>query len=275
VAAKFGEGGVSGSPLAPDLKQLLDTAPPKHCDVAERIVNNTVSELTGYGRKLRQEDLVSLAAVASTVEAMACGTAEPSLFLSTQPTGWGKTAILVASVQAIVSDPTLAHVGCLIMVNTLDQIKVLTDRMALSEHQYAVRVGEDRPDMNNWGLTGLCKTKRAKAIAHRYAQILFTTQQKISKALMPHQNDFDRMPFFDYCGRASPEEIEGSKNLNSCSRKRQVKLWDEAYLPIDPITIGSDQIRAFRGGPGCLNRFSASISGVSAGVRLPSGMAVG
>ena len=30
-----------------------------------------------------------------------------------------------------------------------------------------------------------------------------------------------------------------------------------------------------RGGPGCLNRFSASISGVSAGVRLPSGMAVG
>jgi len=30
-----------------------------------------------------------------------------------------------------------------------------------------------------------------------------------------------------------------------------------------------------RGGPGCLSRFSASISGVSAGVRLPSGMAVG
>ena len=28
---------------------------------------------------------------------------------------------------------------------------------------------------------------------------------------------------------------------------------------------------AFRAGPGCLNSFSASISGVSAGVRLPSG----
>ena len=28
---------------------------------------------------------------------------------------------------------------------------------------------------------------------------------------------------------------------------------------------------AYRGGPGCLNRFSASISGASAGVRLPSG----
>jgi hypothetical protein len=29
------------------------------------------------------------------------------------------------------------------------------------------------------------------------------------------------------------------------------------------------------GGPGCLNRFSASISGASAGVRLPSGVAAG
>ena len=32
---------------------------------------------------------------------------------------------------------------------------------------------------------------------------------------------------------------------------------------------------AIRGGPGCLNRFSASISGASAGVRLPSGVAAG
>ena len=30
-----------------------------------------------------------------------------------------------------------------------------------------------------------------------------------------------------------------------------------------------------RGGLGCLNRFSASISGASAGVRLPSGAAAG
>jgi hypothetical protein len=29
------------------------------------------------------------------------------------------------------------------------------------------------------------------------------------------------------------------------------------------------------GGPGCLNRFSASISGASAGVRLPCGRAAG
>jgi hypothetical protein len=33
--------------------------------------------------------------------------------------------------------------------------------------------------------------------------------------------------------------------------------------------------RCLRAGPGCLNRISASISGASAGVRPPSGLAAG
>ena len=37
----------------------------------------------------------------------------------------------------------------------------------------------------------------------------------------------------------------------------------------------SSSLVAVRAGPGCLNRFSASISGASAGVRLPSGLAAG
>jgi hypothetical protein len=50
----------------------------------------------------------------------------------------------------------------------------------------------------------------------------------------------------------------------------------------DPPSVGSEDVNvrswhlannpaAVRDGPGCLNRFSASISGASAGVRLPSG----
>ena len=40
-------------------------------------------------------------------------------------------------------------------------------------------------------------------------------------------------------------------------------------------TIEAGAPTYFRAGPGCLNRFSASISGASAGVRLPSGLAAG
>jgi hypothetical protein len=42
-----------------------------------------------------------------------------------------------------------------------------------------------------------------------------------------------------------------------------------------PRTFAFISLPKDRGGPGCLNSFSASISGASAGVRLPSGVAAG
>lgn len=249
MATEQGEGGVNTSPLKPniggDLPNNQVNIARKPGDLAERIIANAVSELSSYGRHLRHQDLISLSAVAQTVEAMTLGTAHPKLYLSTQPTGWGKTTILVATVKAILDDPTLAHVGIVVMVNTLDQIDALIERMNLREQKYAVRAGKDEKDLNNKGLTGLCRTKGAKEIAHRYAPVLFTTQQKLSKALVPHQNDFEHMSFFDYCGAATPNEIEALKRKNSCGQKRQVRLWDEAYLPIDPVTIGLDEIARF------------------------------
>ena len=128
------------------------------------------------------------------------------------------------------------------MVNSRDQIDALIDRLALREDEYAVRVDKNETDWNERGLTGLCKTKKAKQIAHRFAKVLFTTQQKIAKRLVRHQGDFEKMPFFDYCGPASPDEIEILKKAPSCGQKRQVRLWDEAYLPIDPVVIGFDEI---------------------------------
>lgn len=246
MATELGEGIVSGSLLIPKLtNDLILTHTTQLGDLGKTIVSNAITEVAKYGRQLREEDFTSLAAVACVIEATVLGTAKPHLYLSTQPTGWGKTAILVAATLAILNDPTLGHIGIVVMVNTLDQIDALIARMGLRDHQYAVRVGDDEPDMNERGLTSLCKTMGAKKVAHRYAPVLFTTQQKITKALMPHQRDFERMPFFDYCGPASPDEIETLKRKKSCGQKRQVRLWDEAYLPIDPVIIGLDEIASF------------------------------
>ena len=41
------------------------------------------------------------------------------------------------------------------------------------------------------------------------------------------------------------------------------------------VVLASHKTSVSRGGPGCLNGFSASISGASARVRLPSGVAAG
>jgi hypothetical protein len=63
---------------------------------------------------------------------------------------------------------------------------------------------------------------------------MFTTQEKI-KYLLPFSATH---PFFDYCGPDWDDDT-------SCGRTRHVKLWDEAFIPIDPVVISLDQIDAF------------------------------
>jgi hypothetical protein len=247
-------------PAKPDESDGLPSRDDQHSlgDLAERIVDNVTRELGNYGRTLRDEDLNSIQPVAAIIEAMAQGRAAHRLYLSTQPTGWGKTAALVAAVRAILDDPELTHVGIVILVSTLEQIPALVARMKLKKEDFAVRVGAGETDLNEMGLTGLCRTNGAKKVAHHYAPVLFTTQQKIAKGLMLYKKDFNDMSFFDYCGRADPDEIEVLKKGKCCGPKRQVRLWDEAYLPIDPITIGFDDVSGFASRLDCLGHPKAA-----------------
>jgi hypothetical protein len=66
-------------------------------------------------------------------------------------------------------------------------------------------------------------------------------------------------------GDERPEEIDLLEDILSV--KNELSLRDN-----DP---DANYALKLRGGSGCLNRFSASISGASAGVRLPSGVAAG
>jgi hypothetical protein len=58
--------------------------------------------------------------------------------------------------------------------------------------------------------------------------------------------------------------------LNKTCAKLGIAFWD--YLGSRLAVPSQPEVR---GGPGCLNRFSASISGASTRVRLPSGVAAG
>jgi putative ABC transport system substrate-binding protein len=82
-----------------------------------------------------------------------------------------------------------------------------------------------------------------------------------------------------------PFHIKAVEQLKAIASSLSIELSFAAVRAPDQFGPGfSDIIRAQaqalyvvedRGGPGCLNRFSASISGASAGVRLPSGVAAG
>ena len=165
-----------------------------------------------YGHRPSPAHWKGLRAIAETVEAMASGTGGPKFYLSSLPTGMGKTTTLVESVRALVSNSRYATVGVVLFVNQLDQIRRLIGEMELSEEQYSVRTGVENVELNALGRSD-----------HGNAQVLFTTQQKLPH-LLRYQKNFPDIAFFKFHGMP-----------------RQVRIWDEAILPADPLTFTAKQ----------------------------------
>lgn len=194
--------------------------------LSDRIVADASAELRQWGHPLRSSDYAALEAIAKNVAGQAgvlpvkAGILPPRVFVSAQPTGWGKSTIICASVRQIVADPTLEHVGILVMISALPQIPILIERMKLQRHQFAVRTSN--VDLNNLGVGNDEKEK-----AHLSAQVLFIAQQKFPR-LVEHYKDFYKMDFLKYRGST-----------------RRVKLWDEAYLPMEGVTLTLSNIVEF------------------------------
>jgi hypothetical protein len=100
-----------------------------------------------------------------------------------------------------------------LFVNQLTQIPRLIEETGLSNDQFAVRTGVGNVELNSLGRSD-----------HPNAQVLFTTQQKLPH-LLRYQKNFSEILFFKY--RGSP---------------RQVRIWDEAILPAEPLTLNAKEI---------------------------------
>jgi hypothetical protein len=97
--------------------------------------------------------------------------------------------------------------------------------MELRKDQFAVRTGVGNVELNSLGRND-----------HANAQVLFTTQQKLPH-LLQYQKNFAEMPLFRY--RSKP---------------RQVRIWDEAILPAEPLTFTIPQVEEI------VSRLAAQIS---------------
>lgn len=152
----------------------------------------------------------ALADLARTLEEMANGTAAPKFFLSSLDPGVGKTKTITHFVDCLLSGIVYQHVGVLICVARLSEIDSLVHAMAIPEDFLAVVTRS--PEHNALG----------KAPVDR-AQVLITTQQMIEKRI--NAGSFANATMFHYRGRP-----------------RAVRIWDESYLPGQPITLNSDDL---------------------------------
>jgi hypothetical protein len=227
----LGRGYDMSGPRTPErgVQQIRLDAPQGPDMLASRIMKGVRAKFVEYDHHPSQSHFDGLEQIAIAIQMMADGDPRlPKTFiLSSLPTGMGKTTVMVEGVKAILGDPARAHVGIVIFVNQLDQIRTLIEKMGLTNEQFAVRTGKDNKDLNELGLTSLMTTKKDKKAAHRHAQVLFTTQQKFLHVAR-YQGNFARSPFFQY-GDVT----------------RQVRIWDEAILPAEPVVLTVKEIKEY------------------------------
>jgi hypothetical protein len=153
----------------------------------------------------------ALADVARTLEAMANGTASPSVYLSAIDPGVGKSQTLVHFARALVASPEHAHIGMVICVGRLLEAQAIAEALEIPANKLAVLT----PSNNE--LSAFTDTEP------NAAQVLVTTQQKIERAT--DGRSFGNTATFYYRGLP-----------------RQVRAWDEAFLWGATVTLRGDDL---------------------------------
>lgn len=152
----------------------------------------------------------ALGDLAGALEAMANGTAEPKFFLSSLDPGVGKSQTLIHFVDALLASPLHEHVGVLLCVSRLSEVKRMANEAGVPKEMLCVATSN--AEINALG--GI-----AEAGANT-ARVVITTQQRIEKRLSEHDGSFAASSLFPFNGMP-----------------RQVRVWDEAFLPGEGVTI--------------------------------------
>ncbi|HWM46184.1 MAG TPA: hypothetical protein VNR11_04640 [Xanthobacteraceae bacterium] len=147
----------------------------------------------------------ALAAVADTLERMASGTADPTIYLSSLDPGVGKTATYIHFLRELLASPYHRDVSALVCISRREQIAAIVEQVGLLSDDFAVLTAD--PDLNKLG----CGDPSS-------ARILFTTHRMVEQRC--RGGSFQCVSAFHYRGRP-----------------RAVRIWDEAILPGQTLTV--------------------------------------
>ena len=141
---------------------------------------------------------------------MAEGRCSPVYYLSSLDPGVGKTQAVVHFLRALLASPEHEHVGVLIGVARLDEVRAYVKAAELPGEKFAVLTSDQ--DLNALG------SQRRNS-----ARVLFTTQQMIET-------------------RAGRSYLSETDDFHFGGRARLVRVWDETLLPAQPITLRLDDL---------------------------------
>ncbi|WP_025897482.1 hypothetical protein [Sneathiella glossodoripedis] len=158
-----------------------------------------------------EETYIALKAIATTLSTMALGEATHKIHLSSLDPGSGKTVTItqfVKTLSAFSKDyPELDDVGVIVFLSRLEEIEKMVKEMSLAPSDFACITSD--PEINELGLN---------AEGYGVARVIFTTQQMLES-------------------RLDGGSFENCKLFHFNDKVRQVRIWDESYLPGKGIVI--------------------------------------
>lgn len=152
----------------------------------------------------------ALADLAATLNAMADGKAEPRFYLSSLDPGVGKTQTLIHFVDALLSLPVYEHVGVLICASRLSEVERMVQDIGLPPGMFAV-------------VTSDAKLNAMGGAEVNGARVVITTQQMVERRLA--ERTYEKAGLFPFN-----------------DQPRAVRIWDEAFLPGQPLTLAADDL---------------------------------
>lgn len=146
--------------------------------------------------------------------AMADGTAPPSFFLSSLDPGVGKTTALIHFVRHLLRSEQHDGVAVLLCFSRLEEIARLVEEMNLEEGDFAVLTSDD-------------EVNRLSSTPTSEARVLFTTHAMVMSRCRGRR--FGDADVFQYRDKV-----------------RAVRVWDEAMLPGEVVSLNTDQLASLR-----------------------------
>ena len=174
----------------------------------------TLGTLRGYFTEQRHnpspDHWEAIGDVANAMESMANGIAPLKVMLSSLDCGVGKTQTTLAFARALVTSPDHRDVGMLICVGRLTEAEAIARTLAIPAGRLAV-LTSDRE------LNSITPTAPASA------QVLVTTQQRMERTI-------------------DGQTFAGAEAFFFEGRPRQVRVWDEAWLPGVTVSVIRDDL---------------------------------
>lgn len=161
-----------------------------------------------HGHHPGPQHRAAIRAALDTMEDMAGERAAAKVFLSPLDPGVGKTQAVIAFARALIAaGDTCRGIGMMILVGRVAEAESLAAALADVRPSLAVKVSDE-------SVNAACS-----GAVPEQAQVLITTQQMIERRLRRGGN-FTDLSAFHYAGRP-----------------RAVRVWDEAWLPGEPVTL--------------------------------------